>query len=157
MHHTAPTEIVLRLLSGLYIPRMHRAHQLCSSLVQSYWWPVLTCQILMIGAFSVWVPWFQLPKSVIYLWLDASLLIDVQRVYPNGHRLWQDNDPKHSSRSTKEWFQEHQINHWPTPLESPVRSIVILTFGNKHSSWLVKKIDFMKISLIIISGSKKKM
>src|SRR6218665_2203556 len=43
----------------------------------------------------------------------------VSSVYPGGHRLWQDNDPKHISRSTVKWMNENSINHWPTPPESP--------------------------------------
>ena len=35
------------------------------------------------------------------------------------HRFWQDNDPKHMSKSTRVWMTEHKINHWPTPPESP--------------------------------------
>jgi transposase len=31
----------------------------------------------------------------------------------------QDNDPKHVSRSTKQCMEDHNINHWVTPPESP--------------------------------------
>ena len=30
-----------------------------------------------------------------------------------------DNDPKHTSNSTKTFMQENNINWWPTPPESP--------------------------------------
>jgi transposase len=31
----------------------------------------------------------------------------------------QDNDPKHISKATVKWMEDNQINHWPTPPESP--------------------------------------
>jgi len=43
----------------------------------------------------------------------------IDKVYPDGHRLWQDNDPKHVSKATIEWMTQNNINHWPTPSESP--------------------------------------
>jgi hypothetical protein len=38
--------------------------------------------------------------------------------YPNGHRFQQDNDPKHTSRSTQAFLLD-TINWWCTPAESP--------------------------------------
>ena len=35
------------------------------------------------------------------------------------YRLWQANDPKHMSKSTREWMGLHWIMAWPTPPESP--------------------------------------
>lgn len=51
--------------------------------------------------------------------LEEHLLPFVRTVYPDGHRFMQDNDPKHVSRSTRAWMEEHHVNHWPTPPESP--------------------------------------
>ena len=34
-------------------------------------------------------------------------------------RFMQDNDPKHVSRSTRQWLIDHQVNWFPTPPESP--------------------------------------
>jgi hypothetical protein len=52
--------------------------------------------------------------------LERNLLPFVRRVYPDGHRMWQDNDPKHTSNSTKKWMKDNGIDRWVTPPESPV-------------------------------------
>ena len=57
--------------------------------------------------------------------LEQNLLPFINHVYPDGHRLWQDNDPKHSN-STKKWMKDNGVNHWPTPPESPVSNVFII-------------------------------
>jgi len=54
--------------------------------------------------------------------LQRHFLPFIATVFPDGHMLQQDNDPKHVSRSTKDWMQQNGVNHWPTPPESPVSS-----------------------------------
>ena len=39
--------------------------------------------------------------------------------YPNDNRFYQDNDPKHVSKSTVQFMKENNINHWRSPPESP--------------------------------------
>ena len=51
--------------------------------------------------------------------LEKTLLPFVQKVYPDGHRLVQDNDPKHTSKYGVQFLQQHGINWWKTPAESP--------------------------------------
>lgn len=51
--------------------------------------------------------------------LRDHLLPFVRSSYPDGHRFMQDNDPKHTSRATKAWFEENGVHWWPTPPESP--------------------------------------
>ena len=51
--------------------------------------------------------------------LDKTLLPFINGVYADGHKFMQDNDPKHAANKTKDWLQEHSINWWKTPAESP--------------------------------------
>lgn len=51
--------------------------------------------------------------------LDASLLQFIKECYPHGHRLQQDNDPKHKSKFIEKYFTKNKINWWKTPAESP--------------------------------------
>ena len=60
--------------------------------------------------------------------MDAVMYVDILRntlkpfieeVYPEHHRLMQDNDPKHTSRLASAYFSDNNINWWKTPPESP--------------------------------------
>lgn len=51
--------------------------------------------------------------------IEAALVPFVRTCYPDGHRLQQDNDPKHSSKHVKRLFKFHGIYWWKTPPESP--------------------------------------
>ena len=50
--------------------------------------------------------------------LKSTLIPFIQETLPN-HRFMQDNDPKHTSRVAKAFFEEKRINWWRTPPESP--------------------------------------
>jgi len=39
--------------------------------------------------------------------------------FSGGHRLFHDNDPKHSSHYIEEFFKRNNVNWYPTPPESP--------------------------------------
>ena len=43
----------------------------------------------------------------------------IEKLYPNGHRFIQDNDPKHKFAKAQEFFIDHGVNWWHTPPESP--------------------------------------
>ena len=51
--------------------------------------------------------------------LQASLVPFLRKHFPEGHRLQQDNDPKHRSKYIENFFTTHNINWWKTPPESP--------------------------------------
>ena len=51
--------------------------------------------------------------------LEAGLLPFIDECYPDGHRLHQDNDPKHCSKLIDDFFTEKGIMWWRTPPESP--------------------------------------
>ena len=43
----------------------------------------------------------------------------IAKTFPQGRRFMQDNDPKHTRESTKQFMQDNDINWWPTPPDSP--------------------------------------
>ena len=51
--------------------------------------------------------------------LSAFLIPILRKTYPDGHRLYQDNDPKHTSWYIQTFFEENRINWWKNPEESP--------------------------------------
>ena len=48
-----------------------------------------------------------------------GLLPFLRDTYPAGHRLMQDNDPKHTSKRVVKFLQEEGVNWWETPPDSP--------------------------------------
>ena len=50
--------------------------------------------------------------------MRAPLLPFINRFCPD-HRYMQDNDPKHTSRLVKAFFDSNGVNWWRTPPESP--------------------------------------
>lgn len=51
--------------------------------------------------------------------LESALIPFLDDVYPSGHRLMMDNDPKHTSNRVSQYLEEKRINWWHTPAESP--------------------------------------
>lgn len=51
--------------------------------------------------------------------LRTTLIPFGQMVYPDGYRLMQDNDPKHTSVFARDFMEANNINWWKTPPESP--------------------------------------
>ena len=51
--------------------------------------------------------------------LEDTLLPFLRNVYPDGHRFMQDNDPKHTSKKSRTFFENNGVNWWKTPPESP--------------------------------------
>ena len=51
--------------------------------------------------------------------LEDHLLPFLSEAFPGGdYRFMQDNDPKHTSRVAKDFFEEKDIKWWPTPASS---------------------------------------
>ena len=50
--------------------------------------------------------------------LETTLVPFIRERLPD-HHFMQDNDPKHTSRRVQTFFDEHNINWWRTPPESP--------------------------------------
>ena len=53
--------------------------------------------------------------------LKEGLLLFIKKHYPRhrSHRLQQDNDPKHASKSIQSFIKRCKVNWWRTPPESP--------------------------------------
>ena len=51
--------------------------------------------------------------------LRLGLLPFIRETYPDSHRLRQDNDPKHTSKTAKQFFEQEGITWWKTPPEYP--------------------------------------
>ena len=71
--------------------------------------------------------------------LSASLIPFIQETYQEDHRLYQDNDPKHTSRYIQNFFAANKINWWKSPAESPDLNPIEKVWGsmknflrNKH-------------------------
>ena len=55
---------------------------------------------------------------------EGGLLPFIQERFPDRHRLYQDNDPKHSSKYIERFLEEKGVNWWYTPTESPAVELV---------------------------------
>ena len=49
----------------------------------------------------------------------AGLLPFIQEKFPDGHKLFQDQDPKHASSAIEEFFERNNVEWWPSPPELP--------------------------------------
>lgn len=43
---------------------------------------------------------------------SASLVPFIEAKYPEGHRIYQDNDPKHTSKYIRRFFKRNRVNWW---------------------------------------------
>ena len=61
---------------------------------------------------------------------EAGLVPFIQERFPDGHRLYQDNDPKYSSKYIEEFLKQRGVNWWYTPPESPNLNPIELVWGS---------------------------
>ena len=62
--------------------------------------------------------------------LSASLLPFIQKYFRGGHRLYQDNDPKHTSWYVQRFFEENDVNWWRSPAERPDQNPIEKVWGS---------------------------
>ena len=79
--------------------------------------------------------------------LDKTFLPFKDHTYPEGHRFLQDNDPKHTSRLAKDFMKNNDINHWPTPAESPDLNPIEMVWAElkRYNSKTVKASNKMEL------------
>lgn len=61
--------------------------------------------------------------------LKTGLLPFIRKLLPNGGQFQQDNAPAHASRSTKKFFEFHDVNVFPWPSNSPDMSPIENVWG----------------------------
>jgi len=69
--------------------------------------------------------------------LDETWRPFTSKVFPDGYRFQQDDDPKHKSGLTLAHIVEKGIPYWPTPSESPDLKL-IETMWNEMKYFLCK-------------------
>ena len=62
--------------------------------------------------------------------LENGLIPFIQKHYPRGHCLQQNNGPKHRSKFIESFFDRRYINWWKTPPESPDLNPIELVWGS---------------------------
>ena len=62
--------------------------------------------------------------------LEVGLLPFIRERFGDGHRLYQDKDPKHGSKLIEKFFEENGVNWWATPPESPNLNLIELIWGS---------------------------
>lgn len=85
--------------------------------------------------------------------MTNRLLPLVRETFSDGYRFQQDNDPKHTSRLARSFFEENNINWWIMPAESPDLNPIELLWLWKNISCLHAgfDLDFLKACFPFLS------
>ena len=82
---------------------------------------------------------------------EAGLLPFLRERFEHGHRLYQDNDPKHSSKKIEDFFEEKEVNWWYSPPESPDLNPIELVWGSMkqylRTDYKPKNLDELKAGI----------
>ena len=74
---------------------------------------------------SYWCSYFHQNTNShkVYRYLEVVLISFIKERYLEYHHFQQDNDPKHTSRWSQNFFEEKSINWWRTPPLSPIENV----------------------------------
>jgi len=78
---------------------------------------------------------------------EAGLLPFIAERYPDGHRLYLDNDPKHSSKRIENFVNERDVNWWYSLPESPDLNPIELVWGSLK--------QYLKITSLFKAGIER--
>jgi len=82
---------------------------------------------------------------------EAGLLPFIRERFQDSHRLYQDNDPKHSSKKIEKFFEEKGVNWWYSPPESPDLNPIELVWGSMkqylRTHYKPKNLDELKAGI----------
>ena len=80
--------------------------------------------------------------------LEAGLLPFIEQKFADSHRLYQDNDPKHSSKLIEKFFEDNEVKWWYTPPESPDLNPIELVWGSMkqylRNTWKPRNLEQLK-------------
>ena len=71
--------------------------------------------------------------------LPASPVPFIAVRFPTTHRLYQDDDPKHTSRYIQRFFADNSMTWWKSPAESPDLNPIELVWGLMKTYFLDKR------------------
>ena len=62
--------------------------------------------------------------------LSLYLVPFIKQKFLDGHHLYQDNDPKHTSKYIQTYFEHNRVNWWKSPEESPDLNLIEKVWGS---------------------------
>ena len=74
--------------------------------------------------------------------LSAYLLLYIEEELSDGHRLYQENDPKHTSKYIQRFFEQNGVTWRRSPIKSPDLNPIELVWGSANAG-----IEFLRSTL----------